>query len=177
MPKKLQKNYSLILFALLLSISITTGCSNLSIEPNKSDYFGDAMESKGNNLNIESVPITERLANMLRNDSNIELSSDITFEVALEQFSIMPLLSVDRIGGIIITDWYITSANSNERVKFNIIIKDELMTNESIDIFMFKETFNGTSWVRAETSLNTSNKIKELILNKSNRLKATAELS
>ena len=51
------------------------------------------------------------------------------------------------------------------------------MTNESIDIFMFKETFNGTSWVKADASISTSNKIKELILNKSNRLKATAELS
>ena len=177
MPKKLQKNYSLILYALLLSISITTGCSNLSIEPNKSDYFGDAMESKGNNLNIESVPITERLANMLRNDSNIELSSDITFEVALEQFSIMPLLSVDRVGGLIITDWYKTSNDTNERVKFNIIIKDEMMTNESIDIFMFKEIYNGSSWVQTDSNINTSNKIKELILKKANRLRATAELS
>jgi hypothetical protein len=29
---------------------------------------------------------------------------------------------------------------TNERVKFNIIIKDEMMTNESLDIIMFKET-------------------------------------
>ena len=168
-----------ILFSIFILLIFFTGLYVVFKVPlgNDSDYFNDAMESKGNALDVDSLSITERLAQVMGGDSNISLNASITFEVALNQFSIMPLLSVDRIGGIIITDWYITSANSNERVKFNIIIKDELMTNESIDIFMFKETFNGTSWVRAETSLNTSNKIKELILNKSNRLKATAELS
>ena len=42
----------------------------------------------------------------------------------------MPLLSVDRVGGVIITDWYSTSSNTNERVKFNIIIKDEKMEDD-----------------------------------------------
>jgi hypothetical protein len=177
MLSKFGKNYHLISYTLYLSLIIFTGCSNLAIDRNDSDYFGDAMESKGNELDIESLSITERLAQMMGSDSSINLDASITFEVALNQFSIMPLLSVDRVGGIIITDWYSASANTNERVKFNVIIKDELMTNESIDIFMFKETFNGTSWVKADASISTSNKIKELILNKSNRLKATAELS
>lgn len=177
MPNKLRKNYKLILYPLLLSILFIAGCSTLDIKPNKSDYFKDSMNSKGNNLEVDSTPITERLANMIRGDAQIELGSSITFEVALEQFSIMPLLSIDKVGGVIITDWYKASSDTNERVKFNIIIKDEMMTNESIDIFMFKEIFDGTTWIQTDTNINTSNKIKELILKKSNRLKATAELS
>ena len=177
MLNKPGKNYTLILYPLLISFLFTASCSSLDINPNKSDYFKDAMESKGNNLEVDSTPITERLANMIRGDSQIELDSNITFEVALEQFSIMPLLSIDKVGGVIITDWYKTSSDTNERVKFNIIIKDEMMTNESIDIFMFKEIFDGTSWIQTDTNTNTSDKIKELILKKSNRLKATAELS
>ena len=92
------------------------------------------MDNKGNNLEVDTTPITERLANIIRGDAQIKLDSSITFEVALEQFSIMPLLSIDKVGGVIITDWYKTSSDTNERVKFNIIIKDEMMTNESIDI-------------------------------------------
>jgi hypothetical protein len=177
MLNKPGKNYTLILYPLLISFLFTASCSSLDIKPNKSDYFKDAMESKGNNLEVDSTPITERLANMIRGDAQIELDSNITFEVALEQFSIMPLLSIDKVGGVIITDWYKTSSDTNERVKFNIIIKDEMMTNESIDIFMFKEIYDGTSWIQTDTNTNTSDKIKELILKKSNRLKATAELS
>ena len=177
MLKKLRKNYRLILYPLLLSSLFTASCSSLDIKPNKTDYFENAMESKGNTLKIDSTPLTERLANMIRGDAQIELGSSITFEVALEQFSIMPLLSIDKVGGVIITDWYKASSDTNERVKFNIIIKDEMMTNESIDIFMFKEIFDGTSWIQTDANTNTSDKIKELILKKSNRLKATAELS
>ena len=177
MPEKLQRNIGVILYTLFLSILITSGCSNLDIKQNNSDYFGEAMKSKGNELEIDSTPITERIANIIRGDSSVGPGESITFEVALEQFSIMPLLSVDRAGGVIITDWYSISNNSNERVKFNIVVKDELMTNESIEIYMFKETYNGTSWVQISSNPNTSNKIKELILKKSNRLKATAKLS
>ena len=89
----------------------------------------------------------------------------------------MPLLSVDRVGGVIITDWYSTSSNINERVKFNIFIKDEMMLSESIEVIMFKEVLSDSMWKQTSSNLNTTDKIKKVILEKSRRLKATAELS
>jgi hypothetical protein len=154
-----------------------SGCNSLELVPNKTDYFGSAMESKGNKLESENVPLSQRIANLINNDSNVDLGKNITFEVALDQFSIMPLLSVDRFGGVIITDWFINSSDTNERVKFNIIIKDEMMSNESIDIIMFKETLNNNNWTPSPTNTNTTMQIKEVILKKAKRLKATAELS
>ena len=41
---------------------------------------------------------------------------------ALETIDFMPLSSADQVGGTIITDWYSTSANPNERCKLNIFI-------------------------------------------------------
>ena len=38
-------------------------------------------------------------------------------ERALETIDFMPLSSADPIGGTIITDWYSTSDNENERCK------------------------------------------------------------
>ena len=177
MLSKFGKNYHLISYTLYLSLIIFTGCSNLAIDRNDSDYFGDAMESKGNELDIESLSITERLAQMMGSDSSVNLDASITFEVALNQFSIMPLVSVDRVGGVIITDWYSTSSNINERVKFNIFIKDEMMLSDSIEVIMFKEILSGSVWKQSSSNLNTTDKIKEVILEKSRRLKATAELS
>ena len=171
------KEYKLILSTLSLLILIISGCSNLDISRNNSDFFESAMEAQGNELALESTPISERIAQIIGNSSSEDLNKNITFELALEQFSIMPLLSVDKVGGIIITDWYSTPSNSNERMKFNIIIKDEKIINESIDIFMFKEIYNGNTWMPSDSNLDTSNKIKELILKKANRLKATSELS
>ena len=110
-------------------------------------------------------------------ESSASFSRGITFDVVISQFSVMPLLSVDRVGGVIITDWYSASSNINERIKFNIIIKDEKMEDESIDIKMFKETFNGANWSKAPVDTETADKIEQLILEKSKRLQTTAELS
>ena len=176
MFKKLS-NYNNLAKILLISLSfILFSCSGLDVVPNKTDWYGESMDAKGNTLQVDSIPITERLAKMFGDDLNLELKNGITFEVALSQFSIMPLLSVDRAGGIIITDWY-SSSSADERVKFNIIIKDEMMNDESININMFKESFDGTSWRQSKVNNETVNKIKNLILEKAKRLQATAELS
>ena len=176
MPKKLSKNNNLATFALVFISLVIVSCSSLDVVPNKTDWYGESMDAKGNTLQVDSIPITERLAKMLGDDLNLELKNGITFEVALSQFSIMPLLSVDRAGGIIITDWY-SSSSADERVKFNIIIKDEMMNDASININMFKETFDGTSWRQSKVNNETVNQIKNLILEKAKRLQATAELS
>ena len=51
------------------------------------------------------------------------------------------------------------------------------MNQDSIDINMFKENFNGTAWFKVKANKNTANKIKEIILGKARILKTTAELS
>jgi hypothetical protein len=136
------------------------------------------MKAKGNDTShIETMSLSERMFGIFKGESGTSFNKSITFEVVLDQFSIMPLLSVDRVGGVIITDWYSTSSNTNERVKFNIIIKDDNMKSESIDIVMFKQNYNGTSWVQTSVDTETTNKIKNVILEKSKKFKTTLELS
>ena len=43
----------------------------------------------------------------------------ITFEVALDKIGFMPLLSVDAMSGVIVTDWY-SLDNGISRIKINI---------------------------------------------------------
>ncbi len=171
-PKN-KKILKTILFPLFLYLS---SCSTLDIVQNDTDFFESKMEARGNDLDINSTSLTDRITQMLGGE-NIDLKTKITFLVALDQFSVIPLQSVDRVGGVIITDWYSTSSNANEKVKFNIIVKDEMMQDESIDIIMFKQVYNGSTWVSSSASKDTANKIKKLILEKSRRLQATAELS
>ena len=178
MPKNAQKNNSIPLFIIFLFAFFATNCSKLEVIQNESDLFQDAMTAKGNDVsNIESMTLSERILGMFEGENGNAFDKSITFEVVLDQFSIMPLLSVDRIGGIIITDWYSTSSKIDERVKFNIIINDENMNNESIDIIMFKQNYNGTLWTKTLVYPETTNKIKNVILEKSKKLKATLELS
>ena len=177
MLKKSSKNNNLAVMSIILGVFILSGCNNLDVVPKETDFFKETMAGKGNTLDVDSIPFTERLSKMLGNGTDLNLKTSITFEVALSQFSVMPLLSVDRVGGIIITDWYSSASNPNERVKFNIIIKDEMMEEGSIEINMFKEKFDGSYWKQSVVNNETSSKIKRLILTKAKKLQATAELS
>ncbi len=170
---KSKKFIKTILFPLFLYLS---SCSSFDVVQNETDFFESKMEARGNDLDVNSTSLTDRITQMLGGE-NIDLKTRITFLVALDQFSVIPLQSVDRAGGVIITDWYSTSSNANEKVKFNIIIKDEMMQDDSIDIIMFKQVYNGSTWVSSPASKDIANKIKKLILEKSIRLQATAELS
>ena len=154
-----------------------SNCANIDVVQNETSPFEEAMTANGNDLVSESTSLTDLMSAMMGTESSASFSRSITFDVVINQFSVMPLLSVDRVGGVIITDWYSTSSNINERIKFNIIIKDEKMEDESIDIKMFKETFNGANWSKAPVDTETADKIKKLILEKSKRLQTTAELS
>lgn len=177
MSIKFIKNNFLIKPLLCLSLFLITSCGSLEIIPNETDYFEEAMVSKGNNLDVDTMTLNERIKRMFGNGESLTIKSGITFKVALDQFSVMPLLSVDSVSGIIITDWYSASSNPDERVKFNIIIKDEMMQDSSIDIKMFKETYNGSVWISSIVNADTALKIRNLILEKSRRLQATAKLS
>ncbi|MDC3144228.1 DUF3576 domain-containing protein [Pelagibacteraceae bacterium] len=170
---KSKKFIKTTLFPLFLYLS---SCSSFDVVQNETDFFESKMEARGNDLDVNSTSLTDRITQMLGGE-NIDLKTRITFLVALDQFSVIPLQSVDRAGGVIITDWYSTSSNANEKVKFNIIIKDEMMQDDSIDIIMFKQVYNGSTWVSSPASKDIANKIKKLILEKSIRLQATAELS
>lgn len=174
MNTKITKKFIFSSFIPIFLIFVVSSCSSLDIVPNKTDRFSDAMEAKGNDPRV-STPLADRFKGMFGDNSGISFTDSITFEVALKKFSIMPLVSVDRNSGTIITDWY--SSSTNERIKFNIFILDEDMNSDSINIVMFKETFNGSTWTAAKVDKNTPVQIKELILKNAKQLKAAATLS
>ena len=173
----LSKTYKYSLPFLILIFLTFTSCASLKYgEQRKTDRFKETMASKGNK-EISSVSLSDRFMTMFDDNSEMAFSKNITYEVALKQFSIMPLVSADKVGGTIITDWYSTSSNKNERIKFNIFILNDQMNNESIDIKMFKETFTDNIWTTSIVDKNTSEKIKSVILKKALQLKTAAELS
>ena len=117
---------------------------------------------------------TERLAKMLGDDLNLELKNGITFEVALSQFSIMPLLSVDRAGGIIITDWYTDEDNLGERWKLNIFVKGKDLKTDNLKVTSFCQSFKDNQWVNKPTINKNNIRIENAILNKAKKLKLTS---
>ena len=163
------------ILALIFPGFLVISCSSLDIQQNETDIFNERLQSDGKELR-ETTPIQDFFPDLLGNSSTSIIDS-ITFQVALDKLSILPIITASKQDGIITTDWYSTTSNSSERVKFNIIIKDDKMTENSIQINMFKEILDDNVWKTEKIDTNTADKIKESILLTARKIKAAAELS
>ena len=90
---------------------------------------------------------------------------------ALETIDFMPLNSADQVGGTIITDWYSTSANPNERCKLNIFISGKRLNTENLRVTSFCQEFKDPSWINKKVDQEDNIKIENAILNKAKKLK------
>ena len=90
---------------------------------------------------------------------------------ALETISFMPISSADPIGGPILTDWYSTTNNENERCKLNIIISGIELQTQNLKVTSFCQDYKNERWVNKEVEIDNNIKIENAILNKAKKLK------
>ncbi len=90
---------------------------------------------------------------------------------ALETINFMPLSSADPIGGTIITDWYTTTSNQNERCKLNIFISGKKLSTENLKVSSFCQEFKNQIWVNKDIEKGNNIKIENAILNKAKKLR------
>ena len=90
---------------------------------------------------------------------------------ALETISFMPLNSADQAGGIIITDWYSTPDNLNERCKLNIFITGTSLKTENLRVSSFCQELNNQIWINKKIDNSNNIKIENAILNKAKKLR------
>lgn len=163
------------ILAIIFPIFLLISCSSLDIQQNETDLWAERLKDDGKEVR-NATPIQDFLPDIFGNSYASSINS-ITFEVALNKFSVMPIITANKQDGIITTDWYSTTSDSSERVKFNVIIKDDNMTLDSITINMFKEILDNNVWKTQKINSSTAEKIKENILQSAKKLKVAAELS
>jgi hypothetical protein len=162
-------------FTLILSYFFLISCSSIDIQRHESDLYKEKHEADGRK-EINTTPIQDFFPDIFGNSIATTIDS-ITFEVALNKFSIMPIITASKQDGVITTDWYSTSSKSSERFRFNVIIKDDNMKDDSIQVNMFKEILDEGVWKTQNVNLNTAKKIKSSILTTARKVRAAVELS
>ncbi len=90
---------------------------------------------------------------------------------ALETINFMPLNSTDPVGGTIITDWYSTHDNEQERCKLNIFILGKELSTQNLKVTSFCQEFKNQIWVNKITNEENNIKIENAILNKAKKLR------
>ena len=175
---------SLILSILLLFLISCAQIQSLQDDPASYDSQGEKIltekaEDRGINL-PEGSSIIEKSGESfleslgLSSSTNYQVNS-ITFSVALDKVGFMPLISVDSMSGIIVTDWY-SLDDGESRIKINIRIVDQEMSDESVTVSLFTQTLDGDRWIDQGINSEQSLKIKESILTSARSLAIASEL-
>ena len=115
---------------------------------------------------------------MLNRENNNQASSSIVMPVnvflwkgALETINFMPLNSADPFGGTILTDWYSTTSNENERCKLNIFIFGSELKSQNLKVTSFCQVFKNQKWVNINIDAENDIKLENAILNKAKKLR------
>ena len=90
---------------------------------------------------------------------------------AIETINFMPLNSADPVGGTILTDWYSTASNENERCKLNIFITGRELKTQNLKVTSFCQSFKNQKWVNIEVDRENNIKLENAILNKAKKLR------
>ena len=125
--KKLKSccSYLLILLFFLITLQscgIYKKVNTREVSTNADERARKAI-SEGKGVNIRGLMGGEK--------NNFEFSSsNPLWRASLEAIDFMPLTTVDYSGGIIITDWYNNSTNSNEAIKITLrFLSNEIQSN------------------------------------------------
>ena len=164
-------------FLIIAIVFLSAACNQLEIIPRKTDPI---MEDRiANDKPIINLGDDKKsLGELILGDrsKSLDYGGSITFQTALDKVNFMPLASVDTSSGVIITDWY-NIDKDNLRLKINIRVLNDEIANNSIDVQIFKQGFDGQKWVDQGSDPEQSSKIKKSILDEARTLQATIDLS
>ena len=97
----------------------------------------------------------------------------ILWKSSLEVIDFMPLSQADPFAGVIITDWYTSETNIQERCKVNIFIRGKELKSNNVNVNIFCQNLMNNQWVDVATKDEDDIKIENAILNKAKKIKLT----
>ena len=138
-----------------------------AVEENRVAVFGEGV--------IESQERWKEMFNRITGNETVTASTlnDILWNTSLDKISFMPLADVDKLSGIIITEWYMI--NDNEKIKLNIFIKGASITTESLDVKIFQQSLVKDEWIQVDRNSELENKIETSILDTAKKIQIAAD--
>ena len=138
-----------------------------AVEENRVAVFGEGV--------IDSQERWKEMFNRVTGNETVTASTlnDILWNTSLDKISFMPLADVDKLSGIIITEWYMI--NDNEKIKLNIFIKGTSIATESLDVKIFQQSLVKDEWIQVDRNSELENKIKTSILDTAKKIQIAAD--
>ena len=86
------------------------------------------------------------------------------WQASLETIAFMPVASVDSNGGVIVTDWYVSPATPNERIKITVAILDTVLRADAVRVSANRQQLGASGWIEVPVRAGTVQKLEETIL-------------
>jgi Domain of unknown function (DUF3576) len=93
------------------------------------------------------------------------------WRATLETLNFMPLVSVDAMGGVIITDWYTNAQNTNEQLKVTVVITDIVLRADAIKVTVHKQVRKNGALQAVTVDPAVGTELENIILSKARQLK------
>lgn len=97
------------------------------------------------------------------------------WRATLDTLAFMPLASADPFGGVIITDWFQSPNQPNERFKLTVYILDRRLRADGIKVSVFRQERDASGvWQDVVTNPQTAVQVENAILTRARQLRIDA---
>ena len=175
------KVYSLIFLSIIFS-----SCSNIDSKTERLDTdvlkyppreyeMRKRMKEEGRETFISNLFSGERKKKNNAQKQNLNVNPYL-WKASLDVLSsAMPLISIDSMSGIIISDWYNLKGKSNERVKITILIQSSELRSDGLKVEIFKQINKANSWQSAKIDPSIALALERKIIQKAGFLSSQVD--
>ncbi len=100
--------------------------------------------------------------------------NSVLWKSSLEVISFMPISSADPFSGVIITDWYSSTSNKDQRCKLNVFIKGAQLKSQNLEVNSFCQMKESDNWIDIANNQEDDLKIENAILNQAKKIKLSS---
>ena len=98
----------------------------------------------------------------------------LLWRAALDIASFVPLDDVDTFGGSIVTEWYQSDDNKDQRLKLTMFIIGRELRSDAVTVQAYLQNKRGAEWIDAGRDEALGRKLEDLILTRARELRATS---
>ena len=163
-----------------LPVLILNGCSEWSGAPQHETPLSRSEIRKrdfGNVMGDDFLLFGARKAASATSGGYSSAGSNVNpylWRATLDTLTFAPLSSADAVGGVIVTDWYISEAKPNERVKLTVVITDRALRADALKVTIHKQRLSGTAWLAQPSDGSAQSAMEDIILSKARELRVAA---
>jgi len=158
-------NLSKLYFILFPMFGLVSACSSVNLEPYKPEPEPiSVITGKTGGIKLAEFNKSQTSGDRLPVNA-------LLWRAALDIASFVPLDDVDTFGGSIVTEWYQSANNSDQRLKLVIFVVGLELRSDAVKVKTYTQKKLGNDWTNTGSDDELARKIEDLILARARELR------